>query len=227
VVRFETFTTLRDCDTTTTTTLRLFNAAGTQLATDNTSGLRSCSALVFSLPAGTFYVQVEETGTNAASARYFLEVAFTPFAGAEVEAPGVSGGNNTTATAEPALVSLSDAWVSGDHSLTADVDVWAITVPPGKGVRAEVVEGGATTCESNGVDSRLTLFGPTGTQLVDDDDDGRGFCSLIDGTGSSPLDSAAKNTGTSPVTMYLMVRSSTLATTAGSQFVYRLQVLIR
>ncbi len=227
VVRFETFTTLRDCDTTTTTTLRLFNAAGMQLATDNTSGLRSCSALVFSLPAGTFYVQVEETGTNAAIARYFLEVAFTPFAGAEVEAPGVSGGNNTTATAEPALVSLSDAWVSGDHSLTADVDVWAITVPPGKGVRAEVLEGGATTCESNGVDSRLTLFGPTGTQLVDDDDDGRGFCSLIDGTGSSPLDSAAKNTGTSPVTMYLMVRSSTLASTAGSQFVYRLQVLIR
>ncbi len=228
VLRLETFTTPGACDSTTTTTLRLFNAAGTQLLSDNTSGIASCSALVTFLAAGTYYAQVEETGTNAALAQYFLEVAFNTPGGNEGEAVGVSGSNNTIATAEGGLVSLVNGWSFGDHTLSTDVDVWAITVPAGKAVRAEVIEGStAETCESLGVDSRLTLYNAAGTSLGDDDDTGRGFCSLLDGTGASPAVTGLKNTGTSTVTWYLMVRGSSIGSGANLQFQYRLQVTVR
>ncbi len=221
VLRFETFTTPGDCDASTTTTLRVFDGAGTQVATDNTTGIASCSALVINVAAGTYYVQVEETGLNAVVARYFLEVAFQSAAGNEVEP------DETIATASATLISQVNAWGSGDHTTLTDVDVWAVTVPPGKGLRAEVIEGGGTTCESLTLDSRLTLYNAAGTQLVEDDDSGRGFCSMIDGTGSVPAYSAAKNSGTTSVTWYLMVRASSFASGTNGQFRYALQVTVR
>ena len=55
------------------------------------------------------------------------------------------------------------------------------------------------TCEAaGGIDSRLTLFNQNGVQIDDDDDSGRGLCSLIDGTGATPLDPAARNTTIPP-----------------------------
>jgi cysteine-rich repeat protein len=228
VLRLETFTTPGDCASGVTTTLRLFDSAGTQLVTDATTGIASCSAIVYPVPAGTFYVQVEETGTNATVAGYFLDVVFNASGGNEGEAVNVSGTNNTIATSEGGLVSLVNGWGFGDHTVSTDVDVWAITVPAGKAVRAEIVEGNtAKTCEALGIDSRLTLYNSAGTQLVDDDDTGRGFCSLIDGTGTSPVNAAAKNTGTTTTTMYLMVRGSSLGSAANLVFQYRLQVTIR
>ncbi|MBK9760551.1 MAG: hypothetical protein IPO90_11415 [Flavobacteriales bacterium] len=58
-----------------------------------------------------------------------------------------------------------------------------------------------------------------------DDDDGRGFCSMIDGTGSTPLDAAAHNIAAG--TYFLRVQSSSLATGAAAQFDYKLVVTIR
>jgi hypothetical protein len=55
-------------------------------------------------------------------------------------------------------------------------------------------------------------------QLVDDDDDGRGYCSMIDGTGATPQDAAARNATTTMKTYYLMVRASRLREAAG-QFI--------
>ncbi len=84
------------------------------------------------------------------------------------------------------------------------------------------------TCESNNVDSRLTLYDSNGTtQLVDDDDDGRGFCSAIDGTGNTPRDTAARNTGTTPKVVFLQVRASSFATGTEGQFIYKLAVTVR
>ena len=102
-------------------------------------------------------------------------------------------------------------------------------MPPGALIRAEVVEGdrAAETCESFGIDSRLTLFDQSGLQLADDDDDGRGYCSTIDGSGATPLDAAARNSSASVQTYYLMVRRSTFASTTQGAFVYRLQVTLR
>jgi cysteine-rich repeat protein len=62
VVKFETFTTLGQCNNGFATTLRLFDAAGAPIIADtgplNGSGIGNCAALTFPLPAGTFYVQV-------------------------------------------------------------------------------------------------------------------------------------------------------------------------
>ena len=86
-----------------------------------------------------------------------------------------TGVNDTIATAEPHLLNGNNVYVFGDHLAVDDVDVYAITVPTGARIRAEIVEGDrvAETCESNGVDSLLTLFDQAGVQLVDDDDEGR------------------------------------------------------
>ena len=225
VVRFETFTTLFDCALG-TTTLRLYNAGGTQLYVDNTSGIGSCSAIVTYLTPGTYYVQVEETGNNATLATYYLEASYQVHGTNETEAPNTTGGNETDATAEAGLVSLSNGWVFGDKMNSNDYDVWAITVPPGKSVRAEIIEGNATTCESGNMDTALLIYDASASLITDDDDDGRGLCSLLDGTGATPFDSGLKNTGTTPVTWYLRVDYSFDISTP-SNFQYRLQVTLR
>jgi cysteine-rich repeat protein len=224
VVRFELFTTFGDCDAT-TTTLRLRDAAGTQIVTDNISGIRSCSAILFPFEtAGVFYIQVEEAGTNANIPAYVLEANFQDDVGTEVEP------NEDIATANIGLDGLDNVFIAGDHSVNTDSDFYAITVPAGKAIRAEIIEGNRAveTCEALGVDSRLTLFSAAGVQLVDDDDDGRGFCSLIDGTGTTPLDSAAKNNTGADAVFFLQVRASGFSQAgAAGQFIYRLALSVR
>ena len=227
VVRFETFTAANFCDATTTMTLRLMDSAGTQLITEgttNASGIASCAAIVFPLAAGTYYVKVEETGVNAVIARYYLDVQFATDRGTETEP------NETTATASTNFSSVTNgSVVSGDHMTVGDADYYAITVPAGKGVRIEVVEGDRSveTCEALGMDSLLGLYSSTGTLLVSDDDDGRGYCSAIDGTGNTPRDAAAKNTGVTAATWFIAVRNSSATTGAAAQFTYKLHVTIR
>jgi cysteine-rich repeat protein len=232
VVRFETFTSLSpvfDCNAT-TTTLRLFQANGTtQIATDSTSGIRSCSALILALNPGVYYIQVEESGTNANVPLYFLEAIFLLDQGAETEGSGIIGVNDTSATAESALDGLSDVFSSAEHPAN-DRDFYVITVPPGAGIRAEVIEAtnasaaADLTCNANNLDADLRLFDSDGTtQLILDDLDGRGFCPLIDGTGTTPLDAAAKNNTTSDKIFFLSVQGFTQT----DVFSYRLILTVR
>ena len=223
VVRFETFTTYGQCAAGTTLDLRIFNAAGTQLFADTAgAGIAACSALVLALPAGTYFVQVEERGNNATVPAYYLDVEYQDDRGTETEP------NETFMAASATLVGNNESFALGDHMVNTDADVYAISVPPGARIRAELIEGDAETCESNGIDSRLTLLDENGVQLVDDDDDGRGFCSMIDGTGATPLDAAARNATATAKTYFLMVRASTFSQTgAAGQFAYRLQLTIR
>ena len=116
----------------------------------------------------------------------------------------------------------------GGHQTNADFDTFAINVPAGKSVRAEIIEGStAETCESNGIDSRLRLFNAAGTELgTGDDDTGRGFCSLIDGTGTTGGFTAAR--ALTAGIYYIRVEASSPGTaTAGGQFDYRLVVTVR
>jgi cysteine-rich repeat protein len=220
VVRFEVFdATGNNCPAGMTTTLRVYNAAGAQLYTDNTSGIQSCSAIVINMVAGSYYVQVEETGNNALIAAYRLQVRVQTSVGAESEV------NDSPNLADP-LGGPSEVFVLGSHQVNVDADLFGIYVPAGRSVRAEVIEGGAETCESNGIDSRLTLVSPAGVELVTDDDAGRGFCSMIDGTGVTPLHAAAKNLAGG--IYFLNVRASTFSQSGpGGQFDYRLVVTIR
>jgi cysteine-rich repeat protein len=232
VARFESFApSPGDCTGGATTTLRLRDAAGAQIVADTAaSGISGCAALVFGLAPDTYYIQIEETGNNALITNYALEAFFVGDFGAESEALGASGANDTAAAAENALLGTREGVVFGDHSLSTDVDYYAVELPAGAGIRAEIIEGNrqVATCESQVVDSLLTLYGADGvTQKASDDDSGRGFCSLIDGTGSSPKDLNARNTTGAAQTWYLAVRSSSVAAPGSSSFTYRLAVTVR
>ncbi len=177
-VRFETFTSSADCSAA-TLDLRVFDAASNPLVTDLAGGgINECGAIVLFLAAGTYYVQVEERGNNATVAAYLLQVAFQSTGGTETEP------NETTAAASANLANQNETFVFGDHMSFGDVDVYAITVPPNGRIRAELVEGDrqTETCESGGIDSRLVLLDDLGAQVAEDNDSGRGSCSLIDGT---------------------------------------------
>lgn len=221
VVRFETFDASgTDCTGGMTTTLRYFNSSGTQILTDAASGISGCAAITYPAVAGTSYIEVEETGTNAVVAAYRLRTSVVSAATTEVEP--------NDAFTQATVLTGSERFAIGNHSIITDVDWYAITVPNGSSVRAELIEGNlaAETCESNGVDSQITLFASNGTtQLVTDDDDGRGFCSLIDGTGTAPLDTGAHNLAAG--TYYLKVQSPASTTGAAAQFDYKLVVTIR
>ncbi len=228
VVRFETLTAFYECAGS-AIFLRLLDAAGAPIITDTVgSGISGCGAIVVFLDAGTYFIDVEDLGNNGI-ADYFLQVDFQTSRGSESEAASSTGVNETVMTADTNLVGGDNVYVFGDHQLFDDADVYKISVPPGARIRAEVIEGdrAVETCESNELDSRLTLFDQNGVQLVDDDDFGRGFCSLIDGSGATPLHSGARNSTATAQSYYLMVRRSTVASVTQGAFIYRLQVTFR
>ena len=220
VWRFETFdNTGADCTGGITTTLRYLNSSGTVVQADATSGISGCSAISYTFPAGTYYLQVEEFGNNSTIPAYRLQASVISAATTEVEP------NDNQAQAN--VLSGLDCVAAGNYSAVSSADWYAITVPAGNSVRAELIEGNTAieTCESNGVDSQITLFNAVGAQLVADDDTGRGFCSLIDGTGSAPLNAAAHNLASG--TYFIRVQASPLANGAAAQFDYKLVVTIR
>lgn len=221
-VRLETFTRGNDCPAGTTTSMRVFNAANVSQITDTAgAGIGSCSALVFPLPAGKSYVQIEETGLNAVIPQYVLDVKTLADGGMESEP------NETQAAADVVPVG-ADVLIFGDHPNAMDVDFYAITVPEcGSSLRLEIVEGDRAieTCESNGIDSFLTLFDAAGKQLEQSEDEGRGYCSLIDGTGVVPANPGANDLAAG--TYYVRVQSGPIANMAQATFQYRLAATIR
>jgi cysteine-rich repeat protein len=223
-VRLETFTSAGDCGVS-TIDMRLFDSTSTEMYVDTEgAGIAGCGAIVMHLAAGTYYVQVEERGNDATVAAYFLQLSYQADVGTETEP------NETYMQASVNLVSANDVFVFGGHLTGSGADVFSITVPAGRGVRAELIDGNRAveTCESLGVDSRLRLLDDTGTELATDDDDGRGYCSLIDGTGTTPRDAAARNSTTMSKTFYIEVDESPFAVDMnGTEFDYRLQVTIR
>jgi hypothetical protein len=171
--------------------------------------------------AGTYYVSVEQQGNTATIAGYRLAIRAAADGGAEVEP------NDTKAQAT--AVTGVEVFALGDHSNNTDTDFFAINVPAGKSVRAEIIEGNtAESCESLGIDSFLTLYDANGVAIDSDDDSGRGFCSLIDGSGGAPVNAGAHNLAGG--VYYLAVEASPFSQTPGNadgQFTYRLVVTIR
>jgi cysteine-rich repeat protein len=219
VIRFETFEVLYDC-TNVSTTLRLYDSSNVQIKTDSPdtveSGINNCAALVnpfFS--AGTYYIEVEQIANNATTP-YLLQVKYLTNLGNEVEPNDLQSQATSTSGADFAIY--------GDHSVSADLDYYAITVPAGKSIRAEVVEGDTLkTCESDGIDTYITLFDTNANTLVTDDDSGRGWCSAFDGTGNAPHNAGAHNLAAG--TYYIQVKAFGVG--AASIFNYKLAVTVR
>ncbi|MGK3997931.1 DVUA0089 family protein [Sorangium sp. So ce1024] len=206
------------------TTLRVLDAGtGALVATDEglsdaeyAGGIGGCSALVLGLPAGEHLVEVAARDAGAAIPIYLLQATILAPAGAEEEP------NNTLASANGPLG--SDVFIAGTRT-TDDFDLYAVDLPEGRSIRAEIVEGGAETCESLEMDSRLSLLDAKGLSLADDDDGGRGRCSLLDGTGAAPRHPGAHALPAG--TYYLRVRGGPGAAGSAAVFDYRLAVTIR
>ena len=206
-----------------TSTLKLYDAAGVLLETDNVSGEGSCSALTMNLVAGAYYVGVEEANNDGTIASYLLRAKVLADHGAESEP------NNQQADASG--MTGSDSVITGLHMTFDDDDYFEITVPAGKSLRAEIIEGTAAESCSNGadpIDSYLTLFDAAGAELGADDDGGRGYCSAIDGLGATPPHAFAKNLAGG--TYYLLVQTSPFSAMPGNPiavFDYKLAITIR
>jgi cysteine-rich repeat protein len=217
LVRLETFHGgLNRCASGLSAQLQVLDSTGMTLEYDATSGMDGCSALATYLQAGTYYVQVDNTD-YLEPVTYALEAVFQSGGGSEAEP-------NETRSAATALTGV-DSFVNGRISTVTDVDYYRITVPAGASVRAEILGGGTVRCDDMTMDSQLTLLDASGSTLADDDDGASGYCSRLDGTGSSPDDSGAS--GLSAGTYYLRVKASSLASSSDALFDYRLSVTIR
>jgi len=197
----ETYTSGKECDSSVFgTIITVFDASGVDIVQKDNSfaGIGNCSALVFRLPAGTYYVEVRDKGRDNEIPTYKLQIQIQADSGTEAEP------NETRATATPILG--SDVFKYGTHNSAADVDYYSITVPAtGGSVRADVIEGLTKSCDANAMDSVLTLENAAGTVLATDDNGGRGLCSSIDGRGAANLTGAHD---LAPGTYYLKVTSS-------------------
>jgi len=219
VVRLELFHNgLNRCDPGLAPELMVLNAQGSMIASDFDGGIRTCSALVLSLPAGTYYVWLGQPQLLD-QVKYTLEVSFQASAGQEAEP------NDTAATAT--AVSSTDGFIRGVIATSTDKDFFRITVPQGRplSLRAEVIEGGAKSCELDEMDSVLELYDSTGALLTRDDSGGRGDCSRLDGTGSVPAHEEASSLA--PGTYYLSVIPYSTTSTARHSFDYRLSIILR
>ena len=90
-------------------------------------------------------MRVQETGNNATIPAYILDINVQTDTGSEVE-PNES-------TADSDALPGTDVFILGGHQANLDLDTFAITVPAGASIRAEIIEGGAETCESIGIDA--------------------------------------------------------------------------
>src|ERR1041385_5670670 len=98
------------------------------------------------------------------------------------------------------LAAGNDVVVSGDHSLTDDVDVYAITVPAGARILAQLFDANASrSCDRFDIAPPLRLLDPSGAVL----ETSSGACARIDGTGVLPPSPAARNPAGVTQTYYL------------------------
>ncbi|HWO18802.1 MAG TPA: DUF4215 domain-containing protein [Kofleriaceae bacterium] len=230
VVVFETYTRLYSCDS--RFRVRLFDALGALVVAGEEPWPygSSCGSIAVYLAAGTYYLGIDQFSVTPVP-QYFLVVDYYSDRGAEPEPPGVLGVNDSVATASPGLNGGNGVYVFGDHTLDNDDDFYTVTVPSWARMRAELVEGdrAVESCESNGIGSQLAIVDLQGRVLDANTDNGRGRCSLLDGTGTFPLNAYAKNPTSSPMTLTIRVRRSEAAFpgTSGASFVYRLLVSFR
>ncbi|WP_437998556.1 DVUA0089 family protein [Sorangium sp. So ce185] len=224
VVRLEVFDgTAAGCAGDIATTLRVRDAEGAPVATDEglsdaevAGGIGGCSALVLALPAGDYDIEAASRDGGAAIPLYLLQAKILESAGAEAEP------NGTIAEANGPIG--SDVFIAGARTRD-DFDFYAVDLPEGRSIRAEIVEGGAETCESLEIDSRLSLLDAEGALIADDDDGGRGRCSLLDGTGDAPRHPGAHALPAG--TYFLRVRAASGAPGSAALFEYRLAVTLR
>jgi hypothetical protein len=132
--------------------------------------------------------------------------------------------NDTIGAADLRARDGLDVAMAGAVNSDGDLDLYAVDVPPGRALRADVIPDAPTTlCQNLNVS----------IQLVDKDATGLGAmvgpgetCPFVDGTGTTPKNPAARNTTTTTQTFYVAVaRGGSLI---GSSLVkYRVAITVR
>lgn len=169
-----------------------------------------CLTIVKELAHGTYYVAIARLATGT-PVPYTLRISISPSAGGEVEP------NDSTFSAS--LLGTTDGFKIGNIASGADHDYYELTVSQPSSVDAEIIEvTTANACEALSLDSTLRLETGAGLLLVEDYDEGRGYCSHIDPN----WDGNAKNLA--PGTYFLHVRHHNTSSLTG--FAYRLVVRI-
>lgn len=210
------------CPTDFNSFIRLFNSnangtLGAQLGTDDNdaAGTGSCSLIdplkpadsfAANLPAGTYYVRVEEGGNDATGGPYALQIDVTPpgcgdsllQAGEECDDGNTGDFDGCSATCliegnfcgeiEPndsIATASSIAGCDGGFGANtdpADLDYFAVEVTvPGSSIRAEVTAPNPTQCGTDH-DTTLRLFNGAGAELGNDAADGIDSCGWINPT---------------------------------------------
>jgi cysteine-rich repeat protein len=206
LLRAETFVDAasRVCPFGTNTRLRLFNDAGTELGTDATDGINSCSLInpqvdtFAALIPGNYWLVVEEDGNNTTIPNYNVVVRgiAANVCGNGVIEPnrGEQCDGQTFCSAQcqivPQGVVTGPTGVqtfTGAISPIGDLDFYRVDVSAPSYI---IVETGAPTigtCPS--ADTVVRIFSiATSAELFSDDEDGPGSCSFLPGaTGPAPL----------------------------------------
>ena len=229
------------------TVLRLWASdRSTQVATDDQDGIGDCSLLdplrdlqVRAMPAGTYFLGVEEFGNNRSIAQYTLDLQILPAGcgngfieigeacddGNTLAMDGCSPAcaiegvaelepNDTAANATPLITATASisARIRGVIPDATDVDLFSVLVPEGAHLIAEISDG-LGGCP---VATSLRLRDVDGTtSLVFDGTDGPGACGRI----APGLDAAARTLAAG--TYFLEVRAG-----VGSSAVYTLDARV-
>ncbi len=219
--------------------ITLFNSTGTQLGSDDEDGINGCSlihpaaeqafapdAFAQNLPAGSYFIRVDDFLNNGTSPPYVLKVDVNapgcgdsiPQIGEECDDGNNAPGDGCSATcevegnycveAEPNNDTISATPLAGCDggtgaiNPTADGDYYSLVVTvPNSSIRAETVNTTGAGCPTN-ANTIIRLFNSAGTELGSDDEDGNLSCSLINPT----IDNFARNLPTG--TYFLKVEES-------------------
>ncbi len=224
------------CPASADTKIYLYDQNNAQIAVDDDGGFNACSLIspatagASNLQPGTYKIRVEDFGNNGTIPLYVLRVKVSsPGCGdgllqageqcddgnttsgdgcndmCMAEAPAELEPNGDTATATPQWPGFNH-WIGSINPL-ADHDYFSFQLmAPGSVTLATHDVGNAAAC---GFDTVIHLLDGNGVQLVQDDDDGVGTCSLI----SPMLDAQASNlpAGTYYVWVQRYNDSSTIA----------------
>ena len=164
-------------------------------AWDNGNG--RCMVLTTAMSAQPHSVTVSEGTWTALIPTYRVQVTTLDDRGPEEEP------NGDLAHADGSARDGLDAFTSGLLASADDIDVFAVDVPPGRGLRAEVIpDTESTPCDA--FNARITLLDGDGIEraarIAEFD-----ICPYIDGTGDAPRNPEALNLTFAPRTLYVAV----------------------
>lgn len=194
---------------------QVWDAAFLRGALGNGNG--RCAVLTTTLEARPHLVRIQEDRGAALIPSYRAQIVVLDERGSEHEP------NDSLDRVERAALDGLDATMAGSLDGDDDIDLYAVDVPPGRALRAEVIPtAAATSCD--GFNARVALLGEDGVERtanasrID-------ACAFLDGTGGMPQHPEAANDGSAIQRMIVAV--TTASQNGGGALPYRVAFTVR